>query len=301
MQPICRPISPRGIGCCLLPCSPDKRQIDGLGGAHPLTSKVGIVSKSTTQGVDLDILFAQLQPDRDTVDTTPNCGNMLAAVAPFALETGMMPVQLGTTTLRLLTLNTGMKCDVTVQTPNDGVGYEGSARIDGAPGTSAPIAINFLEIAGSLCAGLLPTGNVRDEVEVAGIAKLEITCIDNGMPLVLFRALDLSRTGYETAAELNQDAELKAKVESLRLKAGHLMGLGDVSRRNYPKMCLISAAPVRGIDPTTGHYYDDTKRYVEASTILSVADKRQVYEHNARRVYPRLPAALKANGIRNEH
>ena len=98
--------------------SPDKRQIDGLGGAHPLTSKVGIVSRGARPGVDLDFLFAQLQPDKDTVDTTPNCGNMLAAVVPFALETGLVKPQGGTTTLRVLTLNTDMQCDITVQTPN---------------------------------------------------------------------------------------------------------------------------------------------------------------------------------------
>ena len=140
--------------------SPDKRQIDGLGGAHPLTSKVGIVSKGSRPGVDLDFLFAQLQPDKDTVDTTPNCGNMLAAVVPFALETGLVKPQGDTTTLRVLTLNTDMQCDITVQTPDGHVEYEGEARIDGAPGTSAPIKINFLDTAGSVAPGLLPTGNV---------------------------------------------------------------------------------------------------------------------------------------------
>ena len=136
--------------------SPDKRQIDGLGGAHPLTSKVGIVSRGSKPGVDLDFLFAQLQPDKDTVDTTPNCGNMLAAVVPFALETGMVKPQGDTTTLRVLTLNTDMQCDITVQTPNGHVEYEGNARIDGAPGTSAPITVNFLDTAGSVAPGLLP-------------------------------------------------------------------------------------------------------------------------------------------------
>ena len=134
--------------------SPDKRQIDGLGGAHPLTSKVGIVRKSTTPGVDLEFLFAQLQPDKDTVDTSPNCGNMLAAVVPFALETGMVQPQgtgpQGTSTYRVLTLNTDMQCDVTVRTSGGEVQYEGNARIDGAPGTSAPITVNFLDTAGSV-------------------------------------------------------------------------------------------------------------------------------------------------------
>ena len=215
--------------------SPDKRQIDGLGGAHPLTSKVGIVRRGTAPGVDLDFLFAQLQPDKDTVDTTPNCGNMLAAVVPFALETGMVAPQGETTTLRVLTRNTGMQCDITVRTPGGRVDYAGDARIDGVPGSAAPITINFLDTAGSVCSGLLPTGNVRDVID-----GISVTCIDNGMPLVMFKASDVGRTGYETAAELNADAELKARIERLRLACGHAMGLGDVSGRNYPKMTLIA-------------------------------------------------------------
>lgn len=224
--------------------SPDKRQIDGLGGAHPLTSKVGIVRRSTTPGVALDFLFAQLQPDKDTVDTTPNCGNMLAAVVPFALETGLVPPQGDTTTLRVLTLNTAMQCDITVETPDGRVNYEGNARIDGAPGTSAPITINFLHTAGSVCSSLLPTGRVRDTVTVEGGGfspfTLDVTCIDNGMPLVMFRAADIGRTGYESAAELNADTELKKRIEALRLQASLRMGLGDVSQKNYPKMTLVS-------------------------------------------------------------
>ena len=215
--------------------SPDKRQIYGLGGAHPLTSKVGIVRRSQVPGVDLDFLFAQLQPDQDKVDTTPNCGNMLAAVVPFALETGLVVPKGATTTLRVLTRNTDMQCDVTVQTPGGQVAYEGDARIDGVPGTAAPIAIQFLETAGSVCAGLLPTGHVRDVID-----GVEVTCIDNGMPLVLFRAADLGCTGYESAAELNADVELKVRLERLRLACGHAMGLGDVFARNYPKMTLIA-------------------------------------------------------------
>jgi 4-oxalomesaconate tautomerase len=220
--------------------SPDKRQIDGLGGAHPLTSKVGIVSRGSKPGVDLDFLFAQLQPDNDTVDTTPNCGNMLAAVVPFALETGLAVAQGDTTTLRVLTLNTDMQCDITVMTPGGRVEYDGDARIDGSPGTSAPITINFLDTAGSVCSGLLPTGRVRDTID-----GVEVTCIDNGMPLVIFKAADVGRTGYETVAELNGDTGLKARIERLRIACGHAMGLGDVTARNYPKMTLI-APPVQG-------------------------------------------------------
>ena len=243
--------------------SPDKRQIDGLGGAHPLTSKVGIVRPSTTAGVDLEFLFAQLQPDKDSVDTTPNCGNMLAAVVPFALHTGMVKAQGDTTTLRVLTLNTDMQCDITVQTPmgSDGqrfVADQGEARIDGAPGTSAPITINFLDTAGSVCSGLLPTGQVKDLVRVQPTDQLtgfepfeiEVTCIDNGMPLVLFKASDMGRTGYESVDALNADTDLKTRIEALRLQVSLRMGLGDVSSKNYPKMTLI-APPVNGGALTT--------------------------------------------------
>ena len=229
--------------------SPDKRQIDGLGGAHPLTSKVGIVRASRTPGVDLDFLFAQLQPESDRVDTTPNCGNMLAAVVPFALECALVAPQGDSSSFRVLTLNTGMQCDVTVQTPllasGRQVEYAGAARIDGVPGTAAPISINFLDTAGSVAASLLPTGKVKDllDVPAQGVDpafRIEATCIDNGMPLVIFRAADIGRSGYESVAELNADADLKDRIERLRIVAGHAMGLGDVSAKNYPKMTLIA-------------------------------------------------------------
>lgn len=225
--------------------SPDRRQIDGLGGAHPLTSKVGIVSASALPGVDLEFLFAQLQPDKDTVDTTPNCGNMLAAVVPFALESGLVEARGESSTFRVLTLNTDMQCDITVATPGGRVEYEGEARIDGVPGSSAPITINFLDTAGSVCSGLLPTGKVRDVVD-----GLEVTCIDNGMPLVILRAADVGRTGYESVAEMNADTELKDRLERLRVACGHAMGLGDVTQRNYPKMTLV-APPRDGGSLTT--------------------------------------------------
>jgi 4-oxalomesaconate tautomerase len=225
--------------------SPDPRQIDGLGGAHPLTSKVGIVSRSSRPGIDLEFLFAQVQPDRDTVDTTPNCGNMLAAVVPFSLETGLAEARGDVTTLRVLTLNTDMACDITVQTPGGRPRYDGDARIDGVPGTAAPITIDFLDTAGSVCSGLLPTGHVRDRIQLAGSAALDVTCIDNGMPMVLLRAEQVDRTGRESVAELNADAALKSTLEAIRLRCGELMGLGDVKSRSYPKMCLI-AAPASG-------------------------------------------------------
>jgi 4-oxalomesaconate tautomerase len=230
--------------------SPDRRQIDGLGGAHPLTSKVGIVSRSNTPGVDLDFQFAQLQPASDKVDMTPNCGNMLAAVLPFALERGLLSAQDGVTSARILTLNTGMQCDVTVPTPQGRLQYRGDARIDGVPGTAAAVKINFLETAGSVCSAMLPTGNVLDRIQVpadsGGHVQVAATLIDNGMPMVLIRASDFGMTGAEDVAELNADEVLRARLEALRLVAGELMGLGDVSARNYPKMCLLSAPRAGG-------------------------------------------------------
>ncbi len=224
--------------------SPDKRQIDGLGGAHTLTSKVGIVRRSEQPGVVLDFLFAQLRPDADTVDTTPNCGNMLAAVVPFALERGLIAAGDTTTTVRVLTLNTQMQCDITVDTPGGRMRYGGDARIDGVPGSAAPIAINFLDTAGSVCAALLPTGQTQDVIAVEGahIApfSIAVTCIDNGMPMVLMRAADMGRTGDESVESLNADDDLKQKLEALRLQAGRLMGLGDVGPKSYPKMCLLA-------------------------------------------------------------
>jgi 4-oxalomesaconate tautomerase len=245
--------------------SPDPRQIDGLGGAHPLTSKVGVVRRSQTPGVDLDFLFAQLQPNNDTVDVTPNCGNMLAAVLPFALECGLLPIAQGTTTARILTLNTDMQCDVTVQTPGGKLQYDGNARIDGVPGSAAPISINFLDTAGSVCPSLLPTGRTLDRITVGGLGAatvaapsapsatgaavpspagapfaVDVTLIDNGMPMVLVRASAFGITGYEPAAELTANDALRARLEALRLAAGPLMGLGDVAAKNYPKMCLIA-------------------------------------------------------------
>lgn len=225
--------------------SPDPRQIDGAGGAHPLTSKVGVVSLSGQEGVDLEFLFAQLQPKNNVVDTKPNCGNMLAAVVPFALEKGLIQAQGDETTVRVLTLNTGMLSDITVETPEGVINYDGDTKIDGVPGTSAPVRIRFLDTEGSVAGSLLPTGNTSDVFDIEGFGRLEATCIDNGMPMILVRAANVQRTAYESVEELNSDGELKAILEKLRLTASLKMGLGDVSAKNYPKMCLLNA-PVDG-------------------------------------------------------
>jgi len=230
--------------------SPHVRQIDGIGGAHPLTSKIGIVRPGTRSGVDVEWTFGQAQPEGTTVDVTANCGNMLAAVLPFAVETGMVVPTGDRTTARVLTRNTGMLAEITVPTPADldgqrHVEYAGEARIDGVPGTAAGIEIGFLDTAGSVAGALLPTGNVRDVVEVPQLGSVDVTLIDNGQPLVVVEAARLGATGSETPAEIDGDADLKSRVEALRLVCGRAMGLGDVTGENYPKMTLV-APPQHG-------------------------------------------------------
>jgi 4-oxalomesaconate tautomerase len=220
--------------------SPDPRQIDGIGGSHPLTSKVAIVSRSNEPGIDIDFLFAQVSVSEAKVDTTPNCGNILAGVAPFAIERGLVAVAGDVTSVCVRTLNTGTVAEMQVQTPGGRVNYQGDARIDGVPGTAAPIPISFLDAEGSVCGALLPTGNVVDVVD--GIA---VTCIDNGMPVAIVSAAALGKTGYETPAELMADHEMRARIEALRLRVGPMMNLGDVTEKVVPKMVLV-APPAAG-------------------------------------------------------
>jgi len=215
--------------------SPDRRQIDGVGGADPLTSKVAIVNRSQRPGIDVDFLFAQVSLDEGRVDTTPNCGNILAGVGPFALERGLIAAQDGHTRIRIYTVNTGMVSEVLIETPGGRVNYGGSARIDGVPGTAAPIPIDFLDVAGSVCGSLLPTGNIADVIDA-----VHVTCIDNGMPVVIMRADALGIEGYESRDALNANAALKARVEQIRLRAGHMMNLGVVTNKVVPKMSLVA-------------------------------------------------------------
>lgn len=225
--------------------SPDKRQIDGLGGADPLTSKVAIVSPSTRSDADVDYLFAQVNVDKAVVDYGQNCGNVLAAVGPFAIEKGLVAAQGDRTRVRIFMVNTGQVAEAEIATPEGSVEYEGDTRIDGVPGYAAQQILNFQDIAGSSCGALLPTGQPRDTFD-----GIEVTCIDNGMPVVLIRAADLDRSGLESREQLDNDAELKARLESIRLQAGPKMQLGDVAQRTVPKMTLV-AAPQQGGALTT--------------------------------------------------
>lgn len=220
--------------------SPDARQIDGLGGADSLTSKVAIIGRSARPGVDVDYLFAQVGVDLPRVDYGQNCGNILAGVGPFALERGLVSATGEVTRVRIYMENTGQTATAVVQTPGGEVRYDGQAQIDGVPGSAAPIVVEFDDIAGASCGALLPTGHPRDRLD-----DVDVTCIDNGMPVVLIRASDLGLSGYERPEQLEADDALKAVIESVRLQAGPLMNLGDVTERSVPKMCLI-AEPVAG-------------------------------------------------------
>jgi 4-oxalomesaconate tautomerase len=220
--------------------SPDLRQIDGLGGADSLTSKVAVVSPSTRSDADVDYLFLQVVVNEPRVDASQNCGNMLAGIGPFAIENGLVPVAGDHTKVRIHMVNTASIAVADILTPGGAVQYDGEAAIDGVPGTAAPVLLDFLDIAGSSCGALLPTGNARDVIE-----GLETTMIDHGMPVVLMRAADVGKTGYESPADLEKDSALKARVEAIRLAAGKRMNLGDVTKKTVPKMCLI-APPANG-------------------------------------------------------
>lgn len=220
--------------------SPDPRQIDGMGGADPLTSKVAIISKSAREGIDVDYLFLQVFVDQPFVSDAQNCGNILAGVGPFAIERGLVEPDGDETRVAVYMENTRQVAIATVQTPGEHVTYDGDAAIDGVPGRHAPVALEFRDTAGSSCGALLPTGNAVDLVE-----GVRCTLIDNGMPCVILKAADVGISGYEDRESLEADADLKARIEAIRLAVGARMNLGDVSGKSVPKMMLV-AAPRHG-------------------------------------------------------
>ena len=217
--------------------SPDARQIDGMGGANPLTSKVAVVSPSDRGDADVDYLFLQVFVDKAIVTDAQNCGNILAGVGGFAIERGLVAAVDGTTDVRIYMRNTGQVATAGIATPGGTVTYAGDEAIDGVPGTSAAVPLVFDDIAGSMCGALLPTGNAVDIVE-----GVEVTMIDNGMPIVVLRAADMGISGYERPAELDADDTLKARIEALRLACGPLMKLGDVREKSVPKMTMVAPA-----------------------------------------------------------
>jgi 4-oxalomesaconate tautomerase len=220
--------------------SPDPRQIDGLGGADPLTSKVAVLSPSTRPDADVDYLFLQVFVDQPLVSTAQGCGNILAAVGPAAIERALVPAAGDVTSVRIHMVNTGEVARAEVQTPGGRVRYDGSTAIDGVPGTAAPVRLMFQNIAGSMCGALLPTGRAVDAID-----GVDCTLIDNGMPVVVMRAGDFGLSGRESRGELEAMADVKARIEAIRLQAGPLMGLGDVAAASVPKMTLVSA-PLNG-------------------------------------------------------
>jgi len=217
--------------------SPDPREIDGMGGAHPLTSKVAVVRPSRRPDVDVDYLFLQVWPERAEVSDTQNCGNLLAAVGPFAIEEGLVAPTLGATDVRIWMENTDSAAVARVQTPEGRVRYDGDAHIDGVPGTHAGVPIEFLDVAGSSCGALLPTGHALDVIN-----GVEVTCVDNGMPVVCLRASDVGLSGYESPEAIEAREDVRALVEAIRLRAGEMMNLGDVTNATVPKMSLLAPA-----------------------------------------------------------
>ena len=225
--------------------SPDTRQIDGMGGADPLTSKVAVVRRSQRPGIDVDYLFLQVFVDQAIVTDAQNCGNILAGVGPFAIERGLVAAGEGETRVSIYMENTGQVAVARVRTPGGRVSYNGDARIDGVPGTASPIPVLFRDTAGSSCGALLPTGRSLDLID-----GVEVTCIDNGMPVVILRAADLGITGQESREALDGDEALKAKLESIRLQAGPMMNLGDVTAKTVPKMTMVSEPQAGGVIAT---------------------------------------------------
>ena len=215
--------------------SPDPRQIDGMGGADPLTSKVAVVARSERPGIDVDYLFLQVFVDQAIVTDAQNCGNILAGVGPFAIERGLVAARGEETAVAIYMENTGQVAVATVQTPGGSVTYDGEAAIDGVPGTHAPIPTEFRDTAGSSCGALLPSGKVVDVVN-----GVPVTLIDNGMPCVVMKATDVGVTGYEDRDSLDANSELKARIEAIRLQVGGLMNLGDVKEKSVPKMMLVA-------------------------------------------------------------
>ena len=234
--------------------SPDPRQIDGMGGADPLTSKVAVVSKSMRPGIDVDYLFLQVFVDQAIVTDAQNCGNILAGVGPFAIERGLVAATGDETRVAIYMENTGQVAVATVRTPDGVVSYAGDARIDGVPGSHAPVPLEFRDTAGSSCGALLPTGNAVDFVN-----GVPVTLIDNGMPCVVMKASDLGITGYEDRDWLDNATDLKARIEAIRLAAGPMMNLGDVREKSVPKMMLVApprdggAVCVRSFIPHRAH------------------------------------------------
>ena len=221
--------------------SPDPRQIDGIGGAHPLTSKVALVSPSADPDVDVDYLFLQVGVDDGSVSDRQNCGNLLAGVGQFAVERGLLAAEGTQAQVRIRMVNSDSVATASFPLDAGRPAYDGNTAISGVPGTAAEVRLDFSDTAGSACGALLPTGAISDEID-----SVEGTCIDNGMPTVVMRAADLGIGGDEAPQALEADRPFRERLESIRLQAGKLMNLGDVGTATVPKMTLVSAPRAGG-------------------------------------------------------
>ena len=228
--------------------SPDKKQIDGLGGSQSVTSKVAIVSRSAREDADVDYTFAQVSVDKPIVSYKGNCGNISSGVGPFAIEKGLVEAKEGTTSVRIYNTNTNKIIVADVKTDNGTVRYDGDFSIAGVPGTASPIRLKFLNPAGTLEKGLLPTGNAVDILEVPGFGQVEVSIVDAANPLVFVKAKDLGLSGKELPDELNADEEKLELLEKVRGVAAVRLGLiEDYTRSAWdtpgiPKMTFVSEA-----------------------------------------------------------
>lgn len=222
--------------------------IDGIGGGAAVTTKVAMLSRSEDDWADIDYFFAQVSVEEQLVDFRPTCGNILVGVGPAAIEMGLMRATGDVTEVRIRAVNTGARVIARVRTGPEGVIYDGETRIDGVPGTAAPIELSFMDVAGGATGAMFPTGNRQDVID--GVA---VTCMDVAMPMMIARASDFGITGTETAAELDANRALYEKMETIRLKAGALMGMGDVTKSVTPKIGLV-AAPVDGGTALTRYF-----------------------------------------------
>ncbi|WP_137392303.1 4-oxalomesaconate tautomerase [Rhodoligotrophos defluvii] len=229
-------------------------QVDGIGGGNPLTSKVAIVSVSEREDADLDYLFAQVNVERAQVDTKPNCGNMLAAVGPYALEAGLVEAQSPRTSLRIYNVNTDAVIEAMIETPDGIATYKGDCRIDGVAGTGAPVRLNFSDSEGAVTGALLPTGHIRDVID-----GVETSVVDYAVPVMFVRAEDLGLDGNEPPAVLTANRAVFDRMEALRLEAGRRAGLGDVSGSVVPKIAVVARPRGDGVvlsryfTPRTAH------------------------------------------------
>ncbi len=215
-------------------------QVDGIGGGQPTTSKVAMLSPSDDEWAEIDYFFAQVHAEKREIDFSPSCGNILSGVGPAALEMGLVQPRGDETPVRIRNTNTGALIEAIIQTPDGVVRYDGDARIDGVPGTAAPVLLNFMNVVGSKTGKLFPTGNTVDTID-----GVDVTCIDVAMPMVIARATDFGITGYENREQLDENAVLFDTLEPIRVKAGEMMGLGNVTQSVVPKFGLL-AAPTQG-------------------------------------------------------